>query len=326
MFIAVCIGGVFVLDKDKVIDYKLFEKSPKKIIENLEKLERREIIKEIEELSKKHNLKFDFNSGYLRENMRKILIETKFVRSEKELNELINEITILKTKKDISSLEKRDKLLIQTISAINDLDKILNTMIERLREWYGLHYPELNVSDHERFLKNLVEFGHRSNFSNFKDSMGMELKEEDVKTIQNYAGDLKSLYDLRKNLERYLGNLVLEEIPNLSALLGNLLAARMLALAGSLENFAKMPSSTIQLLGAEKSLFRYLKGQQQRVPKFGIIYTHPDIASAKKEFQGKVARLLSAKLTLAARADFYSKHNMSKELLEDYKRKLKEIR
>src|SRR3989344_1041695 len=102
MFIAVCIGGVFVLDKDKVIDYKLFEKSPKKIIENLEKLERREIIKEIEELSKKHNLKFDFNSGYLRENMRKILIETKFVRSEKELNELINEITILKTKKDIS--------------------------------------------------------------------------------------------------------------------------------------------------------------------------------------------------------------------------------
>jgi nucleolar protein 56 len=87
-----------------------------------------------------------------------------------------------------------------------------------------------------------------------------------------------------------------------------------------------MPSSSIQLLGAEKSLFRFLKDKKvKKPPKFGLLYIHPDISTAKKELQGKVARLLSSKLTIAARADFYTKKNMSQELLAEYKKKLEEI-
>jgi nucleolar protein 56 len=97
----------------------------------------------------------------------------------------------------------------------------------------------------------------------------------------------------------------------------------LLVLAGSLERLAKMPSSSIQLLGAEKSLFKFLKSKEKvRPPRFGLLYLHPDISTNKRELQGKVARLLSSKLTLAARADFYTKNDMSKTLVEDYKKKL----
>jgi len=210
---------------------------------------------------------------------------------------------------------------VHAVSSLTDLDKILNLMTERLREWYGMHYPELNISDPKKFTEFVIKHGRRD-----KDSIGMELKEEDVKALQEFSKEIKNLYDLRENTENYLEKTVKEEMPNTSALLGSILAARILALAGSLEKLAKLPSSTLQLLGSEKSLFKFLKGEQKKVPKFGLICTHPDIMTAKKEKQGKIARLLSSKLTLAVRADFYSKRNMSKELLEDYKRKLKEVK
>lgn len=145
--------------------------------------------------------------------------------------------------------------------------------------------------------------------------------------MQDYAKQFKELYNLRKKMEKYLEKTVSEEVPNLNALLGGTLAARLLALAGSLERLAKMPSSTIQLLGAEKSLFKFLKGDKENVrpPRFGLLYLHPDISTSKRELQGKIARVLSSKLTLAARADFYTKNDMSKELLEDYKKKVGEI-
>jgi nucleolar protein 56 len=137
-------------------------------------------------------------------------------------------------------------------------------------------------------------------------------------------------------MDKYLAKVVPEEMPNTSALLGHLLAARLLAQAGGLERLAKMPSSTIQLLGAEKALFRALKEMRNqrgrapsgdaKVPRFGIIFTHPDISGAPNEQRGKIARLLSAKVTIAARMDFYSKENHGAELLADYKKKLAEVK
>jgi len=240
---------------------------------------------------------------------------------------LINSIFIEKSKIEISSIERRDKLVIQSVSALSDLEKILNIMSERLREWYGLHYPELEIRDHEKFIGKIIEYGDRKNFEKFVRSMGMELKEEDIRTLQDYAKSLKELYVLRKNIEKYLEKIVPEEMPNLNALLGSVLTARILALAGSLEKLAKMPSSSIQLLGAERSLFKFLRNKKiKKPPKFGLLFIHPDISTSKRELQGKIARLLSSKLTIAARADFYTKKDMSKELLEGYKKKLKVIK
>lgn len=189
-----------------------------------------------------------------------------------------------------------------------------------------MHYPELDIRDHEKFASLIIEHGNREDFEGFKSSMGMELNDDDIKVIQDYAKNFKSLCEMRKEIEKYLEKIVGKEIPNLKAMLGSTLAARMLALAGSLERLAKMPSSSIQLLGAEKTLFKFLKGKEKsRPPRFGLLYLHPDISTNKRELQGRIARVLSSKLTLAARADFYSKKDISKELLEDYKKKLEGI-
>lgn len=323
--------GLFVFnEKNKLKKYKLFDKNPEEIAKKLNMIENGEEIQEIRELKNEFkDLEIrqpNQATEFLKENFREIAFKTSFVKSDLELNNFLNSMAIAKAKMKISLIQRRDKLIIQTVSALSDLEKILNTMSERLREWYGLHYPELNIKDHEKFAEKIAELGFRENFEDFKQSMGMQLKEDDIKVLKDYAFQLKELYNLRKKIEKYLEKIVPEEIPNLNALLGSILAARLLALAGSLEKLAKMPSSSIQLLGSEKSLFKFLKSKGKgKPPRFGLLYLHPDISTAKKELQGKIARLLSAKLTLAARADFYTKKDISKELLEDYKNKLKEI-
>ena len=330
-YLVISIAGLFVFDeKNKLIKYKLFEKNPEEIARKLEKFEKQEEFPELNEIKREiENLivkQPNPATEYFRKNFRKIVIELDFVKSDTELNQILNSVSVATAKMKISSIERRDKLIVQVVSALNDLEKILNTMSERLREWYGLHYPELEIIDHEKFAEMIAKYGYRENFEKFGKSMGMKLKEDDIKILQSYAKQLKELYMLKKEVEKYLGKIVPEEIPNLNVLLGSILAARLLALAGSLEKLAKMPSSTIQLLGSEKALFRFLKEKKEgRPPRFGILYLHPDISGAKRELQGKIARLLSAKLTLAARADFYTKKDMSKELLEDYKKKLEGI-
>ncbi|MFH0929111.1 MAG: hypothetical protein V1818_01995 [Candidatus Aenigmatarchaeota archaeon] len=330
-YLVLSFAGLFVFDKDnKLVDSRLFEKDPQMIAKAMTEFDAGKESKELRELKKKYkNLAVEQPnqaSEYLKDNFREIILESKFAKDDAELNRLIGAVSMERSKIKISKTEKRDKIIIQSVSALNDLDRILNTMSERLREWYGLHYPELDVKDHEKFTEKIIKFGDRKNFEKFERSMGTELKEEDIAIIQEYASSLKNLYTLKNGIEKYLEKTVPEEMPNLNALLGPTLTARVLSIAGSLERLAKMPSSSIQLLGAEKSLFRFLKDKKiKNPPKFGLLFTHPDISNAKKELQGKVARILSSKLTIAARADFYSKTNMSEKLLSDYKKKLEKV-
>ena len=327
-YLAVNPIGLFVFDeKNKLVKFKYLGNNPEEAARKLDRIEESleliELKTEFKDLVTEQPNKA---TEFLRENFRKIVIEEKLFKDENELNQYMNSVMMAKSKLSISKIERRDKLIIQTVSALNDLEKILNTISERLREWYGLHYPELDIKDHEKFAKLIIEHGNRKDFEGFKSGMGMELDEDDIRVIQDYARNFKSLYEMRKEMEEYLEKIVGKEIPNLKAMLGSILAARMLALAGSLERMAKMPSSSIQLLGSEKTLFKFLKGKEKsRPPRFGLLYLHPDISTNKRELQGRIARVLSAKLTLAARADFYSKKDMSKELLEDYKRKVAEI-
>ena len=330
-YLALSVAGLFVFnEKNKLIKHILFKKDPAEIAKNMEDFDSGKKMKELDQLKKEFEdlvvRQPNQGSEYMKENLRKIILDTGFVKDNVELNKLMSSVSIERSKLKISTTEKRDKLIIQTVSALNDLERILNTMSERLREWYGLHYPELDAKDHEKYAELVMKYGSRERFDKFKSSMGMKLKEEDVALLQEYATSLKNLYDTKKKMEAYLEKVVPEETPNLNALLGSILTARVLSLAGSLEKLAKMPSSSIQLLGAEKSLFRFLKDKKvKNPPKFGLLYIHPDISTSKKELQGKVARLLSSKLTIAARADFYTKKDMSQELLADYKKKLEEI-
>lgn len=330
-YLAFCVAGLFVFNEsDKLIKVKLFEKNPVEIARKIDLLEKGEEIAELTELKKEFSdliVGPNQASEYLRKNLREMIIKSGFVNDDLELNQILSSFSIAKAKLSISSIERRDKLIVQTVSALSDMEKISNSMIERLREWYGLHYPELEIKDHEKFAEKVAENGLRENFDDFEESMGMKLNEEDIRVLKDYALRTKEIYELKKSIEKYLEKIVPEEIPNISALLGSVLAARILSLAGSLERLAKMPSSTIQLLGSEKRLFKFLKSKERdkRPPRFGLLYLHPDISTNKRELQGKIARVLSSKLTLAARADYYSKNDISKELVEDYKRKVEEI-
>jgi len=330
-YLAVCVAGLFVFnEKNELKRFKLFDKNPEEIAKKLDLLERGEEIPELKELKNEFKdleiKRPNKASEFLKNNFREIIIDSGFAENDSEINKILNAVALSKARLNISLIERRDKLIIQTVSALSDLEKILNAMSERLREWYGLHYPELDIRDHEKFAEKIADKGLRTNFEDFNRSMGMQLREEDIKVLQEYASRLKELYVLKKNVEKYLERIVPEEMLNVNTLLGSILAAKLLALAGSLERLAKMPSSTIQLLGSERSLFKFLKEKKKgKPPRFGLLYLHPDISTSKRELQGKIARLLSSKLTLAARADFYSKKDMSKELLEDYKKKLEEI-
>jgi nucleolar protein 56 len=323
--------GLFVFDeKNKLVKFIYLGNEPEEAARKLALLEKGDL----PELSE---LKAEFSdlvveqpnqaSSYLRENFRRIVLDSGRFKSETDLNQFLNAIMIAKSRLNISKIERRDKMIIQAVNALGDVEKIANTIIERIREWYGLHYPELNVSDHEKYASLIAQYGDRKNFPEFRNSMGMELRDDDVSIIQDYAVQFKELSKVRKDLEKYIEITVKEEMPNLNVLLGSTLAARLLALAGSLEKMAKMPSSSIQLLGAEKSLFKFMKGKEKsRPPRFGILYLHPDISTSRRDLQGKIARVLSSKLTLAARTDFYTKKDVSKELLEEYKRKVEEIK
>jgi len=344
-YVSACPIGLFAVDEEgKIVAFKLFPKDAEQAAEKMKQFE-------LGGLDDVGGLVRDLRgrgfeavtsqpnkcSEFLQANMRNLAKEKGFAENDTEFNKFLGAFGAAQTKVRISVKEKRDKLIMQSVSALNDLDKILNTMSERLREWYGLHYPEYRITDHEKFAEQIAKYGSREKFEKFGRSMGMTLRDEDVQLLQEYATQLKQLYDLKKKMDKYLGKIVPEEMPNTTALLGHLLAARLLAHAGGLERLAKMPSSTVQLLGAEKALFRALKEMRNqrgrgpptgdaKVPRFGILFTHPDISGSPNEQRGKIARLLSAKVTIAARMDFYGKEDHGAELLADYKKKLAEAR
>jgi len=154
----------------------------------------------------------------------------------------------------------------------------------------------------------------------------MELSEKDAEEVARFADAIVTLFSLRDELDKYLKELVKEEMPNLYELLGHILAAKLLSAAGSMEKLAKMPASTIQLLGAEKALFRYLRSKgKTKPPKHGVIFLHPYIHRAPKKKRGKIARLLASKLAVAARMDYYTKEKKGKELKKELEEKVKEI-
>jgi len=330
------IGCFGVDENNKIISYIKFPSDPRAIAEKIQASKQGFIPeeKEIEEELKKKGFEEVRKSEneFIQSNLRKLAIEKKFVKNQAELNALISKVNIELTKIRIKKAIGRDALIVQVNGAIDELDKSINILVERLREWYGLHFPEMDriIEKHEKFAEIIEKFGSREDIehpelSHFKEkSMGMDLKPVDIKAVKEFAKDILELYKAREELEKYSEQLLDEVSPNLKALAGPVLAAKLIALAGGLERLARMPSSTIQLLGAEKALFRHLHGRGKS-PKHGIIIMHQYIQRASLEHRGKLARVISSKLSIAAKIDFYSKDNRSKEMLADLEKKVKEI-
>ena len=328
MFASVHVCGVY-LCNDEVSDFIPFS-SPEQFL----KLKKGEKIQEITDRLKKYNNivfeqkdiadmygvlhQFPNPAGeYIRSHAFEIAEENNI-----DLGKRLHDVSIWLTKEHIrKASEKKDKLIVESVRALDEIDQVLNVLSERLREWYSLYYPELDrsLSDNYAYAKKVVK-GTRS-----KDSMGAQLESRDEQTLQEFAARIVGLFEERKNLEVYITEETQKIAPNISSLLGAVLAARLVSAAGGLEELARLPASTIQVLGAEKALFRHLR-TGARPPKHGLIFQHPMVNRTPKKQRGKISRSLAAKIAILARVDCYSSDFIADEVEEELQKRLSRIR
>ncbi|XDV38442.1 hypothetical protein PO909_007843 [Leuciscus waleckii] len=227
------------------------------------------------------------------------------------------------------NVNRADNMIIQSIALLDQLDKDINTFSMRVREWYGYHFPELIkiVSDNSTYCKMAKLIGNRKELSEemleameeitmdsakaqaildaSRSSMGMDISPIDLINIESFSNRVISLTNYRQELQEYLRSKMGQVAPNLAALIGDVVGARLISHAGSLTNLAKYPASTVQILGAEKALFRALK-TKGNTPKYGLIFHSTFIGRAAAKNKGRISRYLANKCTIASRIDCFS--------------------
>jgi nucleolar protein 56 len=283
----------------------------------------------------------------VREKLPELAVKYGFTTSVEGYFEKLHEVMLECTRRKLRrAAQKRDLLAVQAIRAIDDIDKTINLYVARLREWYSLHFPELDelVKDHLEYARLVHELRDRANFtvenliklditedraekiaSAASSSIGAELSDFDLNYIGVLAGIILDLYKLRDTLEDYIEAVMKEVAPNIAALVGSKLGARLLSLAGGLDKMARLPASTIQVLGAEKALFRALR-TGGKPPKHGVIFQHPAIHRAPRWQRGKIARALAAKLAIAAKVDLFTGRFVGDKLLAEFQQRVEEIK
>ena len=376
VFIVPSVIGVLALDDEgKIIEESLFPRKPVEIAERLERINSGEVIDELETLIRRLRKKgyevFVFEdldlarsiherlgvsyevespssvAKFFRRNIEEYAVKTQFLKSSTELAKLIHDVSMEMSRTSVRrAAERRDFLIVQAVETLDDLDKTLNLFANRIREWYGLHFPELSriINNHETYAKLVRDLGERKNFSEenlrktslpkekinkiikaAQTSMGANLRDDDIDKIQILCSQYMNLLTARRKIEGYLKEMMKEEAPNLSAIAGPILGAKLIALAGGLENLAKMPSSTIQVLGAEKALFRSLR-TGARPPKHGVLFQHVLVHGSKRSLRGKISRALAGKIAIAARTDIFSDVYIGDRLKKDLLEKIEEIK
>jgi nucleolar protein 56 len=284
--------GVFLFYKKEIIKKKLFKKNSDVIAEILLKIKKNQILQEEKEISKRYDL--IVNERRLsrigiynpKDNFfKKIVINPEDYKFDVSL--LHDASLKIVNINTLEYLSNEDLQIIQMINAFDDLIHISNLLSERLNSWSILPFKEEKIN----LLKNVY----------------IEVK--------------KQLSNLEEQISKYTEKIA----PNTSDLVGPIICARLISKSGGMQRFARFPASTIQILGAEKALFRYKK-EGGNPPKHGIIYQHPIINKAEKEKKGKISRLIAGKIAIAAKADFYTKSMISDKLNQEIKLKLKKIR
>ncbi|MFC2143338.1 hypothetical protein ACFLQN_02980 [Candidatus Aenigmatarchaeota archaeon] len=264
--------------------------------------------------------------SFLRAQIRELAITIADFKDEEELHSFLCSFGTALSKSRLRGAIGRDKILIQAFSAIEDLMNIENLLNERIYEWYSLHYPEV---DKKNIVENVKKYGRRENFPDFKESLGAILDENDETAVKGFAETLYKIGKEKESLKKYLKESARGVIPNFSALVDEMLALRMLSHAGSLEKISRMPASAIQLMGAEKALFRHLKTKHKKnkfkSPKYGYIFNSYYVQKASEEKKGRVARILASKLMQACRIDYYSDRDESQRLKKELEKELNKL-
>ena len=276
-----------------------------------------------------------------------LIVKAGFANNEQDAMQALREFAInLSSSRVKEASEKLDLHIIQSINALDELDKIINTVGARMREWYGLHFPELDnlVSSIVVYSEIVSKAGLRENIfveilqsiglpekkvevilDAAKRSKGGDMTPENLAIVKRLADQVIAQSDLRRVLAEHIEAAMETVAPNVKELLTAAVGARIISKAGSLARLATLPASTIQILGAEKALFRALK-TGARPPKHGLLFQHPLIHSAPKWQRGKIARAVASKVAIAARIDYY-RHNGKDNIVSDkLKIRIEEIR
>jgi len=253
---------------------------------------------------------------------------------------------IRKAREDTAvKLSAKDVHAIKAVNIIEDLDAVFNLLAEQLIEWYGIYFPELSreVKNNETYLKLVYNLGERKNFTKekineilgdaeksaaverlAKSSFGGKLNEAALKEMQLLALNALNIREERVFLMKFLENEMQQIMPSFSRIGTTVVAAKIIAKAGSSERVAMMPSSTIQVIGAEKALFLHLRNKA-RPPKHGYIFQHPLVKAAPKHKRGKIARALAGKMAIAAKQDYFGSKKGSEELEKQLNMRVNQI-
>ncbi|MGC9050370.1 C/D box methylation guide ribonucleoprotein complex aNOP56 subunit [Pyrobaculum sp.] len=376
IYIATDVLGFFALDEaGNVVDKELYEKKPDVVAARLMELEKSNYVPEIVKLIERIKPRAEKVVLEDPELARKLVAAVKGVEIvgespshilvefrrnfpkylgalgltwdeyQKFLFEVSDLVTRLKLRQ---AVERRDLFIAQAISTLDDVDKILNLIASRIREWYGLHFPELEelIRDNKEYVTIVYHIGHRSRIAedalkkilpempeerakriveSAKKSIGAEMSDWDLEQLKIYADIYLNLDAYREKLATYIDEAMKEVAPNVRELVGPLLGARLIKLAGGLTRMAFLPASTIQVLGAEKALFRALR-TGGKPPKHGVIFQYPEIFRSPRWQRGKIARALAAKLAIAAKADAFTGNFIAPRLKEELLKRIQEVK
>lgn len=349
-YITYCVNGFLAFDENlKLIDKELFDGDKK--AELLWKIENKELtspeINLINKVSESYeNISIETNkriSDYSSLNLsEKIIIEKpnkggEYLRSHyeelgfsnRENIDTYKKLAIYKMKE---SSQNEDKHLIQAISSIDEIDESISKLIERIREWYALYFPEMDViKNNETYIKLIHDNKTKEEIIKERpdaflidvDDFDEDIKEEDLEIINNFADSIYSLQQTRKNTENYIERKMESLAPNLKLLIGSSLGAKLISHSGGIKRLATYPSSTVQIMGAEKALFRHLK-TGERPPKYGLIYQHPQVRGSNWWNRGKIARMLASKISLAVRMDVFG-DKINPNIHEEFLQRVEEI-
>lgn len=323
--------GVFLCDGEKVVDKRLMPKDPDLIASKLAEIQGGSVLPEETELAQ-GRIKLKVSERRQASLGKPVLFDSSFIRPESYgfTNAMMHDVMLRLGKLRTSEPVPRDRNLVQAIRSLDDMIESSNLMNERLHEWYGLHFPELADHARDRRYSELVsEYGNRKEIIAHLgldiESIGSDFEEDDMRAVMDLAGTLCRVYDERDATESYISDIVENISPNMCTLLGGPLTARLISLAGGLERLASLPSSTVQMLGAEKAMFRHLRSGK-KPPKHGVIFQHPDVHRSPYWQRGKIARTLAGKILIAAKIDRYGGEFRGDRLAEEFQARAEEIR
>jgi nucleolar protein 56 len=236
----------------------------------------------------------------------------------------LRQINLKLTKKKIKESINEDNLICQAVNSIAETDKVINILSKRLREWYALYNPEFRVSNNNKFTELILKKSREDlrKELNVTESMGADLSKTDIEAIFNLAKKLISLFEYQNETGKYLTAIMERYCPNLTSIAGTTIGAKLIEHTGCLKRLAFLPSSTVLMIGAEKALFRHIK-TGAKPPKHGLIHEHQFIQSAKRSEQGKKARALADKISMAVRIDFFKGKFIGAKMKQDLEAKFR---